>query len=324
MNKLCLLVASLLAGASMAQPESQPANQAGDATQWGKVERANFGGGVSVTGRVIPQDGAMAVESARVSGRILSILKREGERVVKGTPLFLVSSGECSSLAAEKQVADSRGLKDLADGVAKREAELGIRLDRGSCFLVASEGGVISKRNVEAGGAFNPGDALATVLDVKRMMIELDVPEHDLNRVKTGQKARVSFASDPDKKIETAISTLLPAIDPATRAAKARLKPVPLPPGANLEALVFGQIETGQEAARLQVESSALTFFRNQLYVVKGPKENPKAVPIQVINENDKQSVIKPTKDGELKEGDLVAVKGGIFLLRKLMSVNLL
>src|ERR1700692_2164469 len=73
--------------------------------QWAKVEVAELNSGIKVTGRMIPQDGALNIESSRVAGRILSILRREGDRVYIGTPLFEVSSAECFSLIEEKKVA---------------------------------------------------------------------------------------------------------------------------------------------------------------------------------------------------------------------------
>lgn len=288
---------------------------------WKPIERSEAaGGGVSVTGRVIPQDGALNIESARVAGRVLTILRREGEAVSVGTPLYWISSAECSSLGEERRVAVAKNIPELIEGVQNREQQLGLRIKNEQCAVVAGHAGILTRRNLESGATFNIGDALATTLDTRRLTVEVDVPERDQARVKAGQAVRFQFASNPGEVFRSKIQNAVPTIDPVTRTSKARLKPTRLPGNVSLDALVFGEIETGKSEPILSVPSTALVFFRNRQYVISGGEEAPAPVPVLVVNENDHASSIRPAQAGALREGDLVATKDAIFLMKRLQQ----
>lgn len=285
---------------------------------WQPIKLSQSAAGVRVSGRVVAQDGGLNIESARVPGRVITILKREGEHIVPGTALYEISSAECFSLAEERRVAQSKNLPELLEGVKRRERQLGLRLEGDSCKIVADKAGVLTKRSLESGAAFNVGDAVATTLDTKRMTVEIEVPEKDQARVREGQDVRLQFASDPDNTYDAKVQSTVPAIDPATRTMRARLKPLKLPGNVSLDALVFGDIQTGTGDAMLNVPTASLVFHRNQQFVVAGGEEKPLAIPVYVVNENESQTAIRPLRAGSLKEGDLVATRGAIFLFRKL------
>jgi Cu(I)/Ag(I) efflux system membrane fusion protein len=299
---------------------SRAAPGANSEFDWRPVEKSESISGINITGRVVPQDGALNIESARVQGRVLAILRREGETVREGTPLYGISSAECFSLQEERRVAQSKRLDELLLGVARREKQLGLKLAEDQCYVVASHPGILTKRNLESGAAFNAGDALATTLNTSRLMIELDVPERDQAQVRSGQKVTFQFASNPGKVFTTQVRNVVPTIDPTTRTSKARLAPVQMPRNVSLDALVFGSVDIGQHEPMLKVPSSALVFSHNQQFVVAGGESSPLPVQVRVISESDSQSAIRPAKEGSLKEGDLVATRGAIFLFKKMKS----
>lgn len=288
--------------------------------QWKPVEKGSAMTGVLASGRVVPQDGALNIQSARVQGRILSILKREGETVEEGTPLYLISSAECLSLAEEKRVANSKKILDLIDGVEKREKQLGLKLDGENCNSISTYSGVLTKRNIESGASFNLGDPLATILNTSKLTIELDIPERDQSKLKPGQKVTFQFASHPGKTYTSTIQNIVPTIDPSTRTARARLSPIALPSHVSLDELVFGSVTTGQEEATLKVPSSALVFYHSDQYVITGTTDKPEAVKIFVLNEKDQMSSIRPYEESKLKVGSQVVTSGAIFILKKLLS----
>jgi Cu(I)/Ag(I) efflux system membrane fusion protein len=308
---MTILLKTHLAAASTSQVE------------WSTVEKSSGGSGITATGRVVPQDGALNIESARVQGRVIGILRREGEQTVVGTPLYSISSAECFSLVEENRVATSKKIPELLDGLVKREKQLGLRLKGDACEAVATHGGVLTKRSLESGASFNSGDVMATILDTKKLTIELDVPERDQSRVQPGQKVKLQFASNPGETFSTEIQNVVPTIDPTTRTSKARLIPTRLPKNISLDALVFGDIQIGHDQPTLKVPSTALVFLNSEQYVVAGGEGNARAVPVVVINENDSQSTVRPKKTGSLKEGDQVAVRGAIFILRKIVHGSL-
>ena len=85
-----------------------------------------------------------------------------------------------------------------------------------------------------------------------------------------------------------------------------------------MDALVFGEVQTGGQISTFKVPSSALVFYHDKQFLVKGPAERPKSVGVQVLTESDSVSAVRPLADQELKDGDLVATTGAIFLLKKL------
>ena len=270
-------------------------------------------------GHVIAKEGALSIESARIQGRITKILRREGEGVTAGEALFSINSPECMSLAHELEVAEKRGLQDLIEAAKHREEQLSLSVAKnGDCRLIASHGGTLIKRQVELGAAFNIGDSLATVLDIANLGIELDIPERNLSQINRGQSVRVQLAADPEVSLKGAVSSILPTIDPVTRSGKVRLSDVTLPSRSTLDALVFAEIDTGRKQLAFKVPTSALVFSRNKQYVVKKMLKGRAAVPVDILNESASVSIVRPSEGETLRLGDEVAIKGAIFLLKKL------
>lgn len=284
--------------------------------QWAAVESGGYSASVRVSGRVVAQEGALSVESARVQGRVTKILRREGERVAVGDALFVVSSPECLSLANEKRVAESRGLSDLIEAAVRREEQLGLRVSGPECRLISSHDGTLAKRHVELGAAFNLGDALATILDISKLSIELDVPERNLSHVRPGQHVRAELASALDHTIKAEIDSILPTIDPATRAGRVRLKALALPAGTTMDALAFAEIDIGVKRQAFKVPTAAIVFNRNRQYVLKKSGESAVPVPIDVLSESESVSTIHPAGNETLRLGDQIAVKSAIFLFK--------
>lgn len=285
---------------------------------WTELKPAPLSAFVRVTGRVVPQDGALNIESARIQGRVVNILAREGDRVRPGTPLLAINSAECTSLAEEKRVAEKRKITDLVDGVRRREAQLGLRVSGESCLLVATHNGTVTKRNIESGVAFNIGDALATVLDTKRLSVELDLAERDVSSVAPGQTVIYRLAANTEKSFTSQVRAVVPAIDSTSRTARVRLTAADLPPNASLDGLVFGEIENRSKDSVFTIPARALIFSKNTRFVVRGPKMDPVPVEVEVLGEASDQASIRPKRAGDLKPLDVVATDRALFLYRKL------
>lgn len=285
---------------------------------WGAVQAGGFSSSIRVPGHVIAKEGALSIESARVQGRITKILRREGEGVSAGEALFSINSPECMSLAQEKEVAEKRGLKDLIEAARHREEQLGISVANGECLFLASHDGTLIKRQLELGAAFNIGDSLAMVLDIANLGIELDIPERNLGQINRGQAVRVQLAANPEVSLKGTVASILPTIDPLTRSGKVRLSDVVLPARSTLDALVFAEIDTARKQQAFKVPTSALVFSRNKQYVIKKTPKATVAVPVDVLNESANESTVRPSEGETLQLGDQVAVKGAIFLLKKL------
>jgi len=289
--------------------------------QWTKVVAGEEITGIRTTGKIIPQAGALKNQSANTQGRIVSVLKKEGDFVMPGTPIFLVNDAECESLAEEKRLAQKNGVQDLIDAANQREKELGVKVDNGQYEIVSLFGGVILQNLVSSGTVYNQGQPLVNILDMRKLTVELDFAEKYVSDLRRGQKVTFQLASDSKTSYTSTIDTIVPTIDPNQRTTIVRLRPVALPPDVNLSELVYGIVQTGANQPILKVPSTSLIFSHDKQYVMKGDEKNPAVVEVQVVNETDELSSVRPVNPGELKEGDVVASEGGIFLFSKVTGM---
>ncbi len=289
--------------------------------QWAKVMAGEETTGIRTTGKIIPQAGALKSLSANTQGRIISVLKKEGDEVEPGDPIFLVNDSECEALAEEKLLAKKNGVEDLIKAANQREKELGVKVEQGKYEIVSLYKGVILQNLVSAGTIYSQGQPLVNILDMHRLTVELDFAEKYVSDLHRGQKVAFQLASDSQTSYNSTIETIVPTIDPNQRTTIVRLKPVALPAEINLSELVYGVVQTGASVPILKVPSTALVFNHDKQYVMKGDEKNPVAVEVQVVNETDDLSSVRPVNPGELKDGDMVASDGGIYLWAKVNGI---
>jgi multidrug efflux pump subunit AcrA (membrane-fusion protein) len=289
--------------------------------QWTKVVAGEEITGIRTTGKIIPRAGALKNQSANTQGRIISVLKKEGDAVEVGDPIFLVNDSECEALAEEKILAQKNGVQDLIDAAAQREKELGVKVERGKYEIVSLFRGVILQNLVSAGTIYSQGQQLVNILDMHKLTVELDFAEKYVSDLRRGQKVTFQLASDSQTSYTSTIDTIVPTIDPNQRTTIVRLRPVTLPEEINLSELVYGIVQTGANQPILKVPSTSLVFSHDKEYVMKGDANNPVAVEVQVVNETDELSSVRSVNPGELKEGDMVASEGGIYLWAKVNGI---
>ncbi|QQR79483.1 MAG: efflux RND transporter periplasmic adaptor subunit [Deltaproteobacteria bacterium] len=151
MKRLVLSLISVVFFISVVHAENQENNY-----EWSLVTTSDQVATLKLTGRVIPKEEALSVESARIQGRIVSILKREGDLVKEGEALFIINSPECISLMMDKQIASQKGLEDLLKSAFRREKQLGLSVSD-SCRILSSITGTLIKKQIELGSSFNVG-----------------------------------------------------------------------------------------------------------------------------------------------------------------------
>lgn len=312
MKRLVLSLISVVFFISVVHAENQENNY-----EWSLVTTSDQVATLKLTGRVIPKEEALSVESARIQGRIVSILKREGDLVKEGEALFIINSPECISLMMDKQIASQKGLEDLLKSAFRREKQLGLSVSD-SCRILSSITGTLIKKQIELGSSFNVGDPLATIVNTKKMTIELDVSERDLNQLHVGDSSIISLASNPKETFSGKVERIVPAIDPMTRTGKVRLSELKMPETAQVDSLAFAEFAIQGESHFLNVPTSALVFDKNKQFVIKNESDKPRAIEIQVIHETDNQSTIRPVDPSSLKVGDQVATKGALFIFNKM------
>jgi len=143
---------------------------------------------ISTTGTVQPQN-RLEIKPP-INGRIEEIFVKEGERVTVGQTLALMSSSERAALldAARTQ---SKETLDYWEEVYKPTP------------LIAPIDGEVIVRAVEPGQTVTTNDVVIVLSD--RLIVQAQVDETDIGKVKLGQAAIVSLDAYPDTKVNATV-----------------------------------------------------------------------------------------------------------------------
>ena len=272
--------------------------------------------GLKVTGKIVPLENSIYFESARITGRVSAVLVKEGETIAAGKRLILINSAECLSLYQEKKTAKERNLQDIMNMVQIRQTQLSLDVHEDSCYIVASKGGVVTKKMVEAGSNFNLGDNLFTVIDRHALTVDLDVPERDANKVKIGQHVVVTRPSANGDTYVSSVEAIIPSLTSVSRTVKVRLKRITFRQNPTIEEFVFGEIETGEKGLLFKVPSASVVFSGDEDYVLKVVEKEFKPVEVDIVNQAGDFSFIRVKEPNLLRSGDTVIAKGAVFLFQ--------
>lgn len=96
--------------------------------------------------------------------------------------------------------------------------------DLGRATLEAPIEGVIGTRQVEPGEYVTPQNVIATLMDVNSVYVELGIIERDIERIRLGQRVKVSVDSLPNTSFEGKVDNLAPVIEGKSRTLTAKVK----------------------------------------------------------------------------------------------------
>jgi multidrug efflux pump subunit AcrA (membrane-fusion protein) len=283
-----------------------------------KIESSHVTNGLRVTGRIIPIDGTLYIESARFAGRVTSVLVKEGDEIGPGKKLISINSAECQSLYQEKKMASIRKLSDMEKVVSIREHQLGMKAEADSCYIVSSRAGVITKKMVEAGSNFNIGDNLFTLINKHSLTVELDIPERDASKLKIGQKVRITRSSEPEKIYLSGINAIIPSLSSVTRTVKARLNKIDFKNNPSLDEFVFGEIQLGGNEVLFKVPASSIVFADDKDYILKLENNKIEKIEVTVISQNEEFFFIKEKVLHTINVNDTIISDGAVFQMQKL------
>lgn len=293
------------------------------------VERQG-GGGIPVTARIVYDALKVAEINARAAGVVRQLHVDVGAEVKKGAPLAIIDSANVG--ADRSRLASALSRLKIAEENLQREEQLekeGIssrrsvltaqqeldaaRAERASlaaslAVVGASAGGnggyalttplagIVTQRKATVGRLVGVEETLFEVVDVSSMWAELDVPETDLPAVSLKQPVVIAVDGIEGRELKGEITYVAPAIDPATRTAKAR---VPLAnPDRALRANMFGR-------ARI------LAPARAAVMVPRSAVQRAKTVKLVFVRLAEDQFEARRVEIGAT-EGDLVEVKKGV------------
>jgi multidrug efflux pump subunit AcrA (membrane-fusion protein) len=240
---------------------------------------------VHVLGRVMPGLGVLQSEVSPVTGRVTTVVRKEGQSVSPGTPLLRVSGPGCNG-----------------------------------CPIQATHAGVVHEILKKEGDEVLVGEAIASSLNPSGLSIRLDVPSKYIKFVSAGQQLRVRFSQSPGTAYEVRISEILPAVGSGETTRAVRLESLAPPPGTGLDSLVNAEIPIPLGGSGIRVPATAVGFHRGRQFVVKKSGDRLEAVPIQILSESKSELWIRPEPGSPLKSGDSILATQAIFYLTELLE----
>jgi RND family efflux transporter MFP subunit len=213
-----------------------------------------------------------------------------------------LDDAESRYLAAVAQLDLSKAQQSQTDA---RLQELRINLQHTT--VVSPVDGFVGKRNVDPGAMVNTNTAIASVVEISRLKLVVNVVEKDLRMVTVGDLGVVEVDAYPGENFNGRVARVAPVLDPATRTATMEIE-IPnadyrLKPG--MYARVSLTVEEHKNA--LVAPKTAVVDFENKRGVWIANAENrAKFVPVTLgIDDADRVEII-----AGLTEGDLIVTTG--------------
>ena len=162
----------------------------------------------------------------RVAGQALSREQRLASSGVLTRREIVQAQGalDTARLEARQALADLNTARRGVQSARASLAAVGATPGSGNAVtLTASIDGVIAAREAAVGETVGPDKALFTLLNPSVVVVEGDVFEQDLARVRAGTPARITTDAVPGKMFSGRVQSVSATVDPETRAARARI-----------------------------------------------------------------------------------------------------
>lgn len=220
-----------------------------------------------------------SIISARVDGIVSRLhVKAPFEPVHRGQTLATVLAPAWASAIAEAEAlrhTQSSSAKDLQSAANQRLRMLGLsgtHIGRdGSVVLLSPSDGVVSDVLVREGQTVMAGMPLFRVNSTATLWLEAAIPQGSLGGIRRGTKVEATVSALPGRMFDGEVETLLPEIDPVSRAQRARIvlrnEDGLLVPGMFAE-LVF-QFEASDAVPLVPTEAIVATGSDTRVIVVR-------------------------------------------------------
>ena len=290
------------------------------AVQVAKVVRTTMRAHVEAYGQVEPEPagGGKSAGAARLSapaaGVVMSVPAKEGESVEAGA--VIVKLDDRAALAqlrlAEQQMERQNKLKETGGTSEKTVQEAAQQLAAAQSQLALVQltspiAGVVARINVQPGQAVDGNTVVAEIVDNRRLVVSVNVPDSEAGRLKTGQAAEF-FTGNSEQPIATGkVSFVSPQIDPKTGAALVRLA-LAADSGLRAGQFVRARIVSETREGKLAVPvASVVTDVEGNsvIAVVTGDQAKQKSVKAGL-----RDGGLMEVEGEGLKEGDTVVTVG--------------
>jgi multidrug efflux pump subunit AcrA (membrane-fusion protein) len=211
----------------------------------------------------------------KVSGKIIEKLKEEGSEVTKGETIAYIDRDE-----------------------------VGFKFEKAPVESPLT--GIIGRVHVDRGTNVTPQTAIALVVNMDKVQINLDIPERYLPQVAIGMEAKIAVDAYPDGKFTGTVTKISPVVDVETRTA-----PIEITidnPGHRLKPGMFARLKLNlEERKNVPVILKEAILGKEPLtyvYVVNGDVAHSRKVTLGI-----REGAYFEVREG-LKEGDLVVIMG--------------
>ena len=254
-------------------------------------------------------DAALAVAKATIRQREADLkvaeLNFERSKNLFGRQLLAKQSLD----DAESRYMASVAQLDLSTAqLAQTDARLQeLRINLQNTSVTSPVDGFVGKRSVDPGAMVGQNTAIASVVDISRLRLIVNVVEKDIRMVTVGDAGVVEVDAYPGDKFRGHIARIAPVLDPSTRTAAMEIE-IPntdnrLKPG--MYARVILTVEEHKNA--LVVPKASVIDFDNQRGVWIPDADNRAAFVPVVLGIEDATRI--EIRDG-LKEGDSIVTTG--------------
>ncbi|MBP6791695.1 MULTISPECIES: efflux RND transporter periplasmic adaptor subunit [Aeromonas] len=267
------------------------------------------------------------VVSPEVTGRIVRIAVRSGQRVKQGETLIALDAGKQQAELAEQSASvrdESRKLRDMRRLVARgaittselegQEATVAqaqarvdaARYELSLRTLAAPFDGTVSLIDLSEGALVNSGDVLLHLDELARLRLDLAVPERYLSLLKPGMTVTATSSAWPDQSFSGVLETLDSRISNETQNIKAR---VILPnPGGQLRPGMLMNVDLSLPAQKMTLIPAQSVEYAGELRFVYRLEADGrvKRIPVELGDTHGEEVwVLKG-----LNVGDRIAVEG--------------
>jgi len=213
-----------------------------------------------------------------------------------------LDDAESRFLAAEAQIDLSKAQMAQAEA---RLQELKINLQ--NTTVTSPVDGFVGKRNVDPGAMVSQNTPLASVVDISRLKMVVNVVEKDVRLVTVGDSGQVDVDAYPGEKFFGRIARVAPVLDPATRTATMEIEIANndrrLKPG------MYARVSLNVEERKntLVAPKNSVIDFESKRGVWMANEDNrAKFVPVELgIEDTDRIEIT-----AGLKEGDQIVTTG--------------
>lgn len=299
------------------------------------VKRTELLQAVYATGFV--EADAVANLSAELSGTVSEVGALEGERVSAGQAIVRFESlqpelalrearaayAEQSALAGERKLRYTRISNLFREGaVSRQELDDAAKNMRQSAELLEQKrlhlkikeedlkklevkapfSGVLTLQNVKTGDYVTANTLVARVVDTTGYVVNVEIDELDVPRIRPGQKATIAFDALPERRFDAVVSRVVPQTDTLTKTSRVYLRFSPAVNGIQAGMTATANIIYNVKPRALLVRKSSVFDENHVSYVWKVENDRLRKQPLKT---GAGDLVFVEVLSG-LKEGDLV------------------